>query len=269
MYKPFEIHYFCNKILNQYPNMDSKKLLCFLFLWLTSATIAQKRQLPLSISVETQVPVQHLFRMSYNITPPSPFRFFAFFQGGLPAYSDLTVDYLMPDEDVVTSYLKTNLKPLPGFGAGLGVGYKHWICEASYQNMAYRLNQQSARQIVEGLLPEYAEDISENVEGFFEMFPIFGDLYNDYMLQTNARLQQLHLQCGYAFPIGKADKINIQLKAGAITAFAGKLTTETEKTNIATDFVVGIINQPLNEKMKEETLWRVIPTLSVAFVCNF
>ncbi len=71
---------------------------------------------------------------------------------------------------------------MPGIGAGANLFYSHWSIEFLYQNTGYKISNKNAHELVENLLPDEASYIAQDMNTFSKIFPLFGDVYNNYKL---------------------------------------------------------------------------------------
>jgi hypothetical protein len=217
----------------------------------------------ITVSVETEFPVQHLARLAYAIgSPKKPFGISLFIHGGLPAYLDQSIDFVVDKKEKANAYLKNNLQPLPCFGAGVEFFYRHWSLEFLYQNTSYKINKKNARELVENLLPNSESYIAQEMNTFSKIFPVFGDVYNNYKLTSQFRLNQISSHIGYKFLFWKNSRLGGEFKLGVLTIFESSLETKTDQSNEAADYLVGLVNSSLDEELRQNIQWLIVPTAS-------
>jgi hypothetical protein len=219
---------------------------------------------PITLSMETEFPIQHLARLTYSIKGSKvPIGASLFIQGGFPGYLNQFIDIIVDKKEKGNQYLKKNMQPMPGMGAGASFFYRHWSIELLYQNTGYKLKEKNARELVENLLPDDASYIAYDMDNFSKIFPMFGDVYNNYKLTSQARLQQISSHVGYKFLFRQNGRLGGEFKLGALTIFESNLRTTTEQTNEAADYLISLVNSYLDEELREDTQWLIVPTASV------
>lgn len=229
-----------------------------------------KNYYPLAFSFETQVPVQNLARLSYSFeNSQKALNFSLFLQVGIPFYIDQSVDFIIDKDEKANPYLKKNISPLPGIGIGSCLSIHSWTIELLYQNTGYKINQKPAKELVENPLPQNAADIAVKIDNFSKVFPRFGDVYSNYLLTPSVKLHQAAIQAGYKFQLLKNGRLGCYFKVGALTVFESSLKTNTNQSNAAADYLVNVVNVSLDEEIRTETQWSIIPMASLAIVFKF
>lgn len=222
-----------------------------------------KKYLLISFCIETQFPVQHFVSLAYSIgSSRTPFGMSLFIQGGYSAYLNQSIDFIVDKKEDANTYLKKNLQPFPGIGAGAELFYNHWNIEFLYQNTGYKISNKNARELVENLLPESESYIAQDMSTFSKIFPMFGNVYNNYKLTSQIRLQQIAGNIGYKFLFWKNNRFGGEFKLGALTIFESSLETKTDQSNEAADYLINLINNSLDDEIRKSTQWLVVPTVS-------
>ncbi len=224
---------------------------------------------PITFSVGTQVPVQNEIRISYNFRKLRRSYFSMFLQAGYPSYMDEAIDYIFDEEDPANTYLKKHLEGRFSAGCGTYWNSSHWRLGLLFQYTSYAIRNRTAREMVENLIPENGEEIVTAMNNFSMRFPMFGDFYNNYLLTSKIWFYQLGIQGGYQFKLYKDSRFGCRIEIGAITVFSNSLEITSNQSNIASDFVISAITEPLNEEIQEGMQWTIIPTVSLSMAYNF
>jgi hypothetical protein len=183
----------------------------------------------------------------------------------MPGYLNQSIDFVVDKKEKANTYLKNNLQPSLSIGAGTELFYSHWKIEFLYQKTSYKISNKNARELVENLLSNSASSIAQDMNTFSKIFPIFGNVYDNYMLTSQISLQQISGNIGYKFMFWKNGRLGGEFKLGALTIFESSLETSTDQSNAAADYLVGIVNKSLDDELRQDAQWLIIPTASIGF----
>jgi hypothetical protein len=222
-----------------------------------------------SFALESQFLVQNMLKVSYSLgTGTEDFTVSPFIQIGKTAYFDQSIDLIFDKDEKANPYSKKHLKGSVGFGFGAGVNLKKWLIELSYQNTRYRINDRPAKELVDNLTPSSSLEIADLLDNFSEDFPQFGDIYNNYLLSPGLKLHELVLQGGYKVNFIKSGKLSGAIKGGIIIFAENSLTIGTDRTDLAADYLVDLVKQPLEQLIRSDIQGKIRPVFSVCIHLN-
>ncbi len=251
--------------------MNTPKILMLFFCMSSILSYGQNlnQYSPLSLSLDTQFPIQNDIRIFYTMRNlPHKTAIGAFFQLGMPAYLNESIDIIFDKSGKENPYLKNNLEKKCGAGFGILWKLYRWQINILYQNTGYKIRNKPARELIENLAPESTGNVVNQINDFADKFPPFGNIYESYLLEPNFRLHQFVLEGGYKFQFPKQSRFGIQIKAGIDIFFDSTLETITEQQNLATDFLVKVVNDAVNQKINTKVQGLVKPIASFSIHYN-